>query len=72
MHEWDELANYCLGIDPYQILDSHRSNVWWVCSKNNNHHYEMSPYNRLIYQKRHREPCLYCKGRRRKKIFNYA
>lgn len=70
MDEWDTLANYCLGIDPDTILDTCGTKVWWVCPRDKTHRYEMKPSERLFYQKRHREPCCYCKGRRRKKIFN--
>lgn len=70
MDEWDTLSNYCLGVDPDTILDNYGSKVWWICPNDNTHRYEMSVSERLFYQKRHREPCCYCKGRRRKKIFN--
>lgn len=68
MDEWDTIANYCL-VDPDTILDSCKQNVWWTCSRNSDHNYQMSPANRLLFQKRHRDPCPYCKGRRRKKRF---
>lgn len=70
MNEWDTLANYCLGIDPDAILDNCGSKVWWICPNDNTHRYEMSVSERLFFQKRHRQSCCYCKGRRRKKIFN--
>ncbi|SCY23551.1 Probable Zinc-ribbon domain-containing protein [Lachnospiraceae bacterium XBB2008] len=71
MKEWDTLANYCLGIDPDNILDTFSKKVWWICPKDSTHHYEMTPSDRLFFQKRHRDPCCYCKGRRRKKSFTY-
>jgi DNA-directed RNA polymerase subunit RPC12/RpoP len=68
IEEWDYIANYCL-IDPDEITDSCTQKVWWICQKNPRHHYLLSPSEKLLYQKRHRESCLYCKGRRRKKTY---
>ena len=68
IEEWDYIANYCL-IDPDEITDSCTKKVWWICQKNPRHHYLLSPSEKLLYQKRHRESCLYCKGRRRKKTY---
>ena len=56
-------------IDPDEITDSCTKKVWWICQKNPRHHYLLSPSEKLLYQKRHRESCLYCKGRRRKKTY---
>ncbi len=66
MEEWDSLSNYLLA-DPDQIGDSCSIPVWWNCPNNKEHHYLMSPKQRLLFQKRQQEPCPYCKGRRRKK-----
>lgn len=66
MDEWDDLSNYLLA-DPDQIGDSCIIPVWWNCPHDQEHHYMMSPKQRLLFQKRQQEPCLYCKGRRRKK-----
>lgn len=66
MDEWDSLSNYLLA-DPNQIGDFCTIPVWWNCPHNKEHHYIMSPKQRLLFQKRQQEPCLYCKGKRRKK-----
>jgi len=64
--EWDYVNNYILA-DPDQILDSCTTPVWWTCSENMNHEYTMTPANRVLYQKRRKKSCPYCKGLRRKK-----
>lgn len=66
MDEWDSLSNYLLA-DPNQIGDFCTIPVWWNCPHNKEHHYIMSPKQRSLFQKRQQEPCLYCKGKRRKK-----
>lgn len=66
LNEWSYLNNYLLA-DPDHILPSSTVPVWWQCPSDEKHVYPMSPASRLLYQKRKREPCLYCKGRRRKK-----
>ena len=64
--EWNFVNNYVI-CDPDTIGDACDIAVWWICQKNRSHSYAMSPCNRLLYQKRSKEPCPYCKGRRRKK-----
>lgn len=69
MKEWMFVNNYLLA-DPDGILDTYSVPLWWNCPKGTKefpHHYTMSPANRIVFQKRGREPCIYCKGRRRKK-----
>jgi len=66
MDEWDWVNNYCI-VDPDNILDNNTTPVWWTCTNNSKHHYHMSVKRRLEYAKRNKEPCLYCKGHRRKK-----
>ena len=66
LDEMDELANYLLPKSPYDVLDTSIYKFWWICKRNPEHKYPMSPRNRLMFQKRHREPCLYCRGLRRK------
>ena len=66
MGEWAYLPNYLLA-DPDRISDSCNTPVWWNCQNNKEHLYVMSPRRRILFQKRHRESCPYCKGRRRKK-----
>ena len=69
MEDWDFIANYCL-INPDEILDTYSQKVWWNCKRNSEHKYPLSPADKVFYQKRHRESCPYCKGRRRKKRFS--
>ena len=68
MEDWDYIANYCL-INPDEILDTYSQKVWWNCKRSSEHKYPLSPADKVFYQKRHRESCPYCKGRRRKKKF---
>ena len=63
MDEWLYLNNSLLA-DPDQISENYNKKVWWECSQG--HHYPMSPAKRIMFQKRHREPCPFCKGRRLK------
>lgn len=66
MKEWDFLNNYLLA-DADKIGDRCETVVWWRCKNNSTHQYLMSPVRRLMFEKRHRESCPYCKGLRRKK-----
>ena len=61
MDEWIDLTNSFLT-DPDRIGDGSQVVVWWKCSRG--HHYRMTPARRLMFQKRHKEPCPYCKGLR--------
>ena len=61
-----ELGNTVMGRSPFDILSKSITKLWWVCCKDEKHKYLMSPKNRLMFIKRHREPCLYCRGQRRK------
>jgi len=60
------LANHLLPITPDEVSDSSSYKFWWQCKNDASHHYTMSPKSRLMFQKRMREPCLYCRGHRRK------
>ena len=64
--EMDEIANYLLPKTPYDILDTSDYKFWFICKKDPKHKYPMSPRDRLKFQMRGREPCLYCRGQRRK------
>lgn len=64
--ELDELANYLLPVSPNEVLDNSTYKFWWICKNDKSHKYRMSPKNRLMFEKRGREPCLYCRGQRRK------
>jgi uncharacterized Zn-finger protein len=64
--EWDYVNNYAIA-DPDAIGDKNITPVWWICTNDHSHHYPMSVKDKLTYQKRNRESCPYCKGRRRKK-----
>lgn len=66
MKEWYVFPNYLLA-DADQMSGSRSTQVWWQCPKSKEHAYKMSPKKRLLFQKRHREPCPDYKGRRRKK-----
>ena len=66
MAEWDLVNNYLLA-DPDRISDACNISVWWNCPKDKTHVYSMSPKRKLMYQKRNKESCPYCKGLRRKK-----
>ena len=66
MDELDYVNNYLLA-DPDQISDSCDLPIWWICPKDKSHEYPMPPSRRLMYQKRNKESCPYCKGLRRKK-----
>lgn len=66
VQEWDYLNNILLA-NPSEVSEKSRINVWWTCKNNGEHRYKMSLYNRILFEKRHKEPCLICKGRRRKR-----
>lgn len=66
LEEMDEVANYLLPKSPYEVLDTSKYKFWFTCKNNPEHKYLMSPRTRLMFQKREREPCLYCRGYRRK------
>ncbi len=65
MEEWDIINNYLL-CDADNILDICSDNVWWIC-KDCNHKYQMTPKQRIYFQKRHMKSCPHCKGLRQKK-----
>ena len=64
MAEWIFTTNTLLGVDPDAISERSDKHVWWQCKNDPTHHYPMTVGSRLMFQKRHREPCPYCKGRR--------
>ena len=66
MTEWMYSNNYAL-CEPDTISDRCDTKVWWTCLNDESHFYAMSPRDRLMYQRRNKEPCPYCKGHRRKK-----
>ena len=66
IEELDTVSNYLLPFTPSEVLDSSNEKFWWTCKKDKSHKYRMSPRTRLMYEKRNREPCLYCRGHRRK------
>ena len=66
MKTWMYSNNYAL-CDPDTISDACDIIVWWNCPNDKSHSFTMSPRDRLVFQKRGKEPCPYCKGRRRKK-----
>ena len=76
LKEWDYINNYLI-LDPDTVSDSNSTPVWWICqnkteTKNQKiitHYYPTSIKSRLIFQKRHREPCPYCRGLRVKKRY---
>ena len=66
LEEMDGIANYLLPYTEFDVMDKSTKKFWWTCTKNPRHKYPMSPNTRLMFQKRNREPCLYCRGQRRK------
>lgn len=68
MKEYDYVSNYALT-EPDAFGDTCQKVLWWQCPKNKDHVYPMSPANRLFFQKRNRESCPFCKGRRRNRYY---
>ena len=66
MKEYNYIANY-ITTDSNNISEKSNEPLWWICPKNPEHHYRMSPARKLLFQKRNKEACPYCKGLRRKK-----
>ncbi len=66
LKEWDFVNNYAI-YDPNAMYYDYSYDVWWICSNNPDHHYKMSPHDRIMFLIRAKEPCPYCKGRRQKK-----
>lgn len=64
--DWDYTNNYVLA-DPDQILPTSSVKVWWTCHNDPSHHYPQQVSDKVLFDKRHQESCIYCKGRRRKK-----
>lgn len=64
--EMDMVANYLLPKSPFDVSDTSDYKFWFICKNNQKHKYPMSPRARLMFKKRDKEPCLYCKGQRRK------
>ena len=67
MEEWDYVSNYLL-CNPDFILGNSTEKVWWICGKQQ-HHFYMSPSQRIYYLNRNWEACIYCKGLRYKKKY---
>ncbi|MBE6004230.1 MAG: hypothetical protein E7232_09155 [Lachnospiraceae bacterium] len=67
LSELYELGNALMGRSPFTMLSNSTTKLSWQCPKDVEHTYLMSPSTRLMFQKRDREPCLYCRGQRRKK-----
>lgn len=70
LQEWDMVNNYLIA-DHDQIGDRCQTPVWWVCAKDPTHEYMIPPARKLLFQKRHRESCPYCKGLRRINVTLY-
>lgn len=66
MREWVYVNNYVLA-DPDQVSERSSISVWWQCPNDSKHHYTTSIANRVMFKTRHREPCPFCRGLRRKK-----
>ena len=66
MKTWDVINNYLL-INPDEILESCTEKVWWKCKNNPKHRFIMSPKQRVRFACRNLEPCINCRGLRRKK-----
>ena len=63
--EMDEIANYLLPKTPFDVLDTSDYKFGFNCKKDPRHKYPIAPRKRLMFQKRGRESCLYCRGQRR-------
>lgn len=61
-----EVGNAAMGRSPFNMLSTSVNKLWWTCPKDDKHKYLMPPIKRLMFQKRDREPCPYCRGQRRK------
>lgn len=66
MNEWDYLNNLILG-GPERITNSTKLRFWWICKNNPEHRYRMAIVDKIANIKRSIEPCMFCKGRRRKR-----
>lgn len=66
LKEWDYLNNVLLA-DPKTLRKHSYKKVWWICQTDNSHRYIMTVSDRVQYLERSREPCLICKGFRRKR-----
>lgn len=66
MNEWDYLNNLILG-DPERIPNNTQLRFWWICKNNPEHHYRMAIVDKIANVKRSIDPCMFCKGRRRKR-----
>ena len=66
MNEWDYLNNLILG-DPERIPNNTQLRFWWICKNNPEHRYRMAIVDKIANVKRSVEPCMFCKGRRRKR-----
>lgn len=66
MNEWDYLNNLILG-DPERIPNNTQLRFWWICKNNPEHRYRMAIVDKIANVKRSIEPCIFCKGRRRKR-----
>lgn len=69
IHEWIYEANY-INADPSEILETSQKRYWWKCSKCN-YKYKMSPSQKVMYYKRNKESCPYCKGLRQEHYHLY-
>ena len=66
MNEWDYLNNLILG-DPERIPNNTQLRFWQICKNNPEHRYRMAIVDKIANIKRSIEPCMFCKGRRRKR-----
>lgn len=66
MSEWDYLNNILLA-NPERVTGKSLIRVWWKCQNNPNHRYKKLIRERVLFEKRNMEPCIICKGRRRKR-----
>ncbi|HEL1611596.1 zinc-ribbon domain-containing protein [Streptococcus suis] len=66
LKEWDYLNNMLI-VDPNILKVSSGKKVWWICQKNKEHRYNMKVSTRVQFHIRAKEPCIICKGLRRKR-----
>ena len=65
-NEWEALNNILMP-NPKSLTVDSKIRVWWICQENNEHRYKMSIQDRIKCKTRSKQPCIICKGLRRKR-----
>ena len=66
LQEWDYLNNILLA-ELDRMMAKSQAKVWWFCKNNPAYKYKASPQQRILFEKRFKEPCSIFKGLRRKR-----